>query len=210
MRGSRALLVLSIALVLLLGADLVARAVAERRIEDRVRDEAPGAQSVRARISSLPFMPRLLATGSVPALDVRLEQVPTQSVQLAALEVGLRGVQVERDLLFRGETRLTHIDRGTLTLELDSRSLSRALRTPVTIADGQVRTRVGAVPVSARPEVARDGTVVLRAGGQSLRLALARSRLLACAATRVAVVGERIRLSCDLDEVPPALRRAGG
>ena len=207
MRGSRALLAAAIVAVVLLGLDLAARAVAEGRLEGRARAEAPGVQSVRARIGSFPFLPRLLVSGSVPAVDVRLDQVPTRFVQLTAVEVGLRGVEVDRDVLLQGETRLNHIDRGTASLELDSGSLSRALRVPVAIAGGQVRARAGPAQVSARPEVGRDGTLVLRVGGQNLRLPLARTRLLPCAATRAAVVGDRVRLSCDLDEVPPGLHK---
>lgn len=207
MRASRALLAAVVVAILLLGVDFAARAVVEGRIEDRARDEAPGVGSVRARIASFPFLPPLLAFGSVSAVDVRLDQVPTRSVQLTALEVGLRGVEVDRDVLLQGETRLNHIDRGTVSVELDSGSLSRALRVPVTIAGGEVRTRTGPGQVRARPDVGRDGALLLRVGGQNLRLALARTRLLPCAATTATVVGDRVRLSCQVDEVPPGLRK---
>ena len=206
MRPTVGLLAAAVVALLLLGVDLVARSIAESRIEERARTAVAGAGSIEADIHSLPFLPRLLLAGSVSAVEVRLEQVRTGGQQLSAVEVDLRGVELDRDALFGGQARLDDIDRGEMSLELDSGSLSRALRVPVTIGGGGIQTKVGPARVSARPDVGRDGSLLLRAGRANLRVSPNRTGLLSCAATRVAVVGDRVRLTCDLDEVPPALR----
>ena len=208
MRGARALVAVSVVALLLGGLDLVARSVVEGRMERRVGIEVEGASSVEVAIDSFPFLPRLLWAGSMAAVKVRAAQVPTRAVDLTAVKLDLRGVKLDRDALFSGETRLEDIDRGTMSVELDSASLSRALRVPVTVGGGQVRATVGRGQVTARPETGRDGSLVLRVGSLALRVPLSRTRLLSCAATRVEVVADRVRASCELDGVPPALERA--
>ena len=201
----RAVLGLAAAVLLVAGVDLAAKSVAEGRIEDRARADVPGAGSVEADIDALPFLPGLLVAGTVAKVEVRLRQVPSRAVQLSQVGVALRGVELERDALWSGQARVTSIDRGTVSVELDAAALSRALRVPVTIAGGEVRTRAGRFEVGARPRLGRDGSLVLRSGGASVSLPVERTRLRACTASRVDVVGDRVRLSCDLDRVPPVL-----
>ena len=201
---------MAIVALLLVAGDQVARSIVEARVEERARREVPGARSLDVAIDSFPFLPRLLAAGSVAGVKVQAEQVPGRVVDLTSAEVRLEDVELDRNALFSGETRLDDIRRGTVTVELDSSSLSRAARVPVTVSGGQIRATVSRLQVTVRPEIARDGSLVLRAGSTPLRVRLARTRLLSCNATRVEVVGDRVRLSCDLDGVPPALGRALG
>lgn len=193
--------------LLFLGADLTGRSIAEDRIEERARAAAAEAGSVEADIESFPFLPPLLLGGSIRAVELRLEQVPTSALQLSAVEADLKGVKVDRDALFSGQAKLESVDRATLSVELDAASLSRALRVPVSIGDGAVRANLGRVTVRARPEVARDGSLVLRATRPvPLRVRVPRTRLVDCAPTHAAVVGQRVRLSCQMEHVPAVLR----
>ncbi len=205
MRPAGGLLAVAVVVLLLVGVDLLVQSIAENRIEERARTAVNAEGSIEADIDSFPFLPRLLLAGSVSALQVRLEQVPTSRLQLSAVEVDLRGVEVDRDALLQGEMTVNDIDRGTLSAELDAASLSRALRVPVTVGGGEIQAKVGPARIKARPGVGRDGSLLLRAGPVNLRLSLHRTGLLSCTATRVAVVGDVVRLSCDLDEMPPAL-----
>lgn len=206
MGAVRALLGIAVVVLVLAGADVVAKRIAEGRIETRARAEVPDAGSVEARIASFPFLPRLLVAGSAGNVGLRFEQVPTRTVRLSAVDLELRGVKVDRDALFSAEASVDSIERGTLSAEIDAASLNRALPVPVSIGGGEVRSRVGPLPVSARPAVGRDGALLLRFGGSALTVSLPRSEVLACAATRVAVVGDRLRLSCEVDEVPAPVR----
>lgn len=186
---------------------MAAKNLAENGIEARARAEVPEAGSLHADIDSTPFLPRLLASGSAGDVDLRLEQVPTRAVELSSVDIELRGVEVDRDALFSRQVAVNSIDHGTVSVELDAASLSRALGVPVTVGGGELRSRVGPLDVSARPAVAGDGALLLRLGSMRLTVALPRSKLLPCAATRAAVTGDRVRLSCEFDDVPPAVRR---
>jgi hypothetical protein len=208
MPGGRALLAVAVVALLLGGVDVVARSLVEGRIEDSARDNLPGTGSVDAEVRAFPFVPRLLASGSVPAVAVQAEQVPARGVQLASVEIDLRGVELNRDALVSGETEVESIDRGAVSVDLDAGSLSRALRVPVSIADGEVRAGTGRLTARVRPDVGRDGSLTLRVGGLGpLTVRLPRIRLLDCTAVRVAVVDDRLRLSCALDRVPDVVRR---
>jgi LmeA-like phospholipid-binding len=206
-RVLRAALGVAALLLFLAGADAASRHLAENQIEARARDEVPEAGSIEADIDSFPFLPRLLAAGSAGDVDLRLDGVPTPVAQLTAVEIELRDVKLDRDALFSRQVSVNSIDRGTVGAELDAASLSRAIRVPVTIQGGEVRSKVGPLNVSARPTVGNDGALLLRLGPSRLRVLLPRSKVLACAATRAAVIGDRVRLSCDVHEVPPAVRR---
>jgi hypothetical protein len=206
-RALRAALAVATLLLFLAGSDLAARHLAENGIEARARAEVPEAGSIEADIDSFPFLPRLLAAGSAGDVDLRLDQVPTEAVRLTSVRVELSDVKLARDALFSRQVSVDSIEGGTVSAELDAASLSRALGRQVTVGGGEVRSRVGPANVSARPAVGNDGALVLRLGPLRLTLALPRSKLLACSATRAAVVGDRVRLSCDFDDVPPAVRR---
>jgi len=203
----RVALGLAALLLFLGGVDVVAKHLAENRIEARARAEVPEAGSISANIHSFPFLPRLLVAGSAGDVDLHADRVPTQAVQLATIDVELRDVKVDRDALWSRQVSVNSIDRGTLSADLDAAALSRALRVPVSIQGGEVRSKVGPLNVSARPAVGNDGALLLRLGPLRLTVALPRSKLLACAATRAAVVDDRVRLSCEVNEVPPAVRR---
>jgi hypothetical protein len=194
-------------LLFLAGSDVASKYLAENRIEARARAEVPEVGSIEADIDSFPFLPRLLASGSAGDVDLHLDQVPTQVAQLTAVDVKLEDVKLDRDALFSRQVSVNSIDRGTVSAELDAASLSRAVGRQVTVGGGEVRTKVGPANVSARPTVGNDGALVLRLGPLRLTVALPRNKVLACSATRVAVVGDRVRLSCEVDDVPPAVRR---
>ena len=199
--------VLGVVAAVLVVGDVAARRVAEGRVEERARTEAREARSVDARIGSFPFLPRLLLAGSVPEVDVHLVEVTSGPLDLAAVDVDLRGVRLDRGALFSGVAELQGIDGGTVTVDLDAAAISRALRLPVSIGGGALRVRFRGLEVSARPEAGEDGSLVLRASRlPALRVSLTRSRLVSCAAARATVVGDRVRLACDVTEVPPALR----
>ncbi len=206
MGAVRAPLGVAAVVLILVGADVAAKRVAEGRIETRAGAEVPGAGSVEAHIDSFPFLARLLVAGSAGDVDLRFQQVPTRAVRLSSVDLELRGVKVDRDALFSAEASVDSIEGGTMSAEIDAASLSRALPVPVSIGGGEVRSRAGPLPVSARPAVGRDGALVLRFGGMERTVSLPRSEVLACAATRVAVVGDRLRLSCEVDEVPAPVR----
>ena len=194
---------------LALVADSVARSVAEDRIEHRALAAAGRAESADAHIRSFPFVPRLLLTGSVPRVSVRVQDVSAGPLELAAVDLELRGVEMDRDLLLVGRAVLDDIDGGTLTLFVDPGAVARAVHLPVVVQGDTVTVTVRGRTVTARLGVSANGSLVLRVPPlPAFTVPVVRTPgLLGCASTRAAIRDGSIVLSCELDSVPPALRR---
>lgn len=204
----RKLFGLGVLVVLLLAADQGARAVAEGKLASRAREAAGGPDSADATITSFPFLGRLLASSSVPRVEVRVTGATAGPLRLAAVEVVATGVTLDRGAMFSGHVRLSEIEGGVVTVELDGPSITGVADLPVTIADGKVRVGTGQVAVDAGVTVNRSGSLVLRVAGlPALTVPVVRTPLIPCAATTVSVEGDRVRLSCEVDELPAVLRR---
>ncbi|MGI8685720.1 MAG: LmeA family phospholipid-binding protein [Acidimicrobiales bacterium] len=204
----RKLLGLAVLAVLLLAVDQGARLVAEGELASRAREAAGDPDGADATITSFPFLGRLLVSGSVPRVAVRVTGAKAGLLRLAVVEVNASGVSLDRDSLFSGDVRLQDIDRGVVAMELDASAITDFVDLPVTIAGGKVRVGVGAVAVDAGVTVNSSGSLVLRlAGLPTVTVPVVRTALVPCAATDVVVDGDRVRLSCEVDELPAALRR---
>ena len=197
----------AVVLALVVVGDLSARRLAENRLEDRARSEAGQPGSVDARIRSFPVLARLVLSSTVAEVEVHLLDVDSGPVDLAAVDVALRGVRLDRDKMLSGQAELEDIDRGTVTVEIDAAAIEEVVNLPVSISGDRISVRYRGVSVSARAETGRDGALVLRAGRlPPLTVPVARSRLISCVAARATIVNGRVRLACDIAEVPPGLQ----
>ncbi len=204
----RKLLALAVLAVLLLAADQGARVVAEGKLASRAREAAGGPDSAAATITSFPFLGRLLASGSVPHVAVRVTGARAGPLRLAAVDVDAWGVSLDRGSLLSGDVRIKDIERGVVAVELDASAITGVVDLPVEIADGKVLVGTGSVAVPATVTVDGDGALVLSVGGlRTLRVPVARTPLFPCAATSVSVDDDRVRLTCEVDELPAVLRR---
>lgn len=201
------LLALGIVLTALGALDQGARVFAENKLEERARAEVDGVGSVDASISSFPFLGRLLVSGSVPRVEVRADKSELGDLLTADLEVELRGVELDRNALFSGSVKLRDIDAGTVTVELDAAGLGRVLRVPVTIAGGEVRVTVAGRTIAGRATMSAGALLLEVAGLPAFRVPIARNGLITCTAANAEIKGDTIRLTCEVDEIPPALRR---
>lgn len=201
------LIALGILVTALGAADQAARIFAENKIEERARAEARGAASVNASISSFPFLGRLLLSGSISNVEVRAERTELNGALSGAVEIDLQGVKLERDALLSGSVKLEGIDGGTIALELDTPAIGRVLNLPITVSDGQVNLTVAGRTIAARTTVSNGALLLQVSGFAPFRVPIARTDLINCTAANVTVEGDIIRLSCEVDEVPPALRR---
>lgn len=203
----RKLLVLAVLAVVLAIVDQGARVFAEGELAARAREAATDESGAAADITSFPFLGRLAASGSVERVQVRVDGARAGPLRLAAVVVDASGVVLDRSRLASGQVRLEGIDRGSVAVEVDGGALAEVLDVPVRVADGAVQVEVGGATLTATAEV-DDGTLVLRVAGLSaLRVPVVRTALIPCAVTTLAVVGDRVRLACEVDELPDALRR---
>jgi hypothetical protein len=199
-------LVIGLAILAVVGgaADIGARNWAEAQIESRARAELPAQVSVAAHIRGFPFLPPLLIAGKVSEVDGHFENVPAGALTLAAVDIDLHGVRLNRHKLFsERKVELTDIDSGTVSIDLAVGVLTKALGVPVTTANGEVQLRVAGVAGVAKLSV-RDNALVFDVAGVTRRVAIPRTRLVPCA-TNVTVLTGRLRLSCTIRDVPAGL-----
>ena len=164
----------------------------------------PDTTRVDANISAFPFLPPLLLAGRVSQAKGHFENVKAGGLTFSAVDIELHGVRVNRDRLLKDRrVELTSIDSGTVSVEIDVAELSRRLGVPVTAKDGELHVTVAGVVTPVKVSV-ENNRLVFRAAGLSKSLPIPKTRLVPCA-TRSTVLANRVRLSCTIDHIPPAL-----
>lgn len=181
------------------------RVVAESQLRDRVVEAARPGGGASAKIRSFPFLGRLLASGSVSRVQVSVADVTVQDVAFARLSVDLHDVVFDRQSFVADRTvELRSIGRGTGVAEVTAAELSRLVGVPVTLEAGRARVSVAGQLVTATATV-RDNTLRMAVAGVNVPpLRIPKLPLVPCA-TNVAILPGRLRLTCDLDQVPVEL-----
>ena len=179
-------------LLLVLGfvADIGVKALAESQIETTAQQEVPEA-GANAAIPVFPFLPPLLIAGKVDEVSLRMTHVPAGAVFFDRLDFDLHGVQISRRaLLNERRVELVEIDRGTVTA---------IVPLPAPLRD---------LPLSAlSARVANRRIVVRGPGGVSVPIPMPATELVPCEG-EARVQADRIRLTCTLEHIPPALVEA--
>lgn len=188
-------------------ADVVAEGVAEGELEARLEAEIPQASSVSARISSFPFLGRLLASGRVAEVDARARGLEVRGLDLDVVAVDLDGVTLDKRLLWDDQrVAVTDIDRGRVRVEVTQAALSERLGVDVRLEAGRASVTIGGERVTAELAV-RDGQLVVGGAGDSLPALDLVAPLVPCIAN-AAIAPGRVLLTCDFTEVPEELRAA--
>ena len=193
-----------------LGLDVAAKKYAEGQLASKAEDRAGGQATAAAHISSFPFVAKVLLSGEVSEVDLRMSRVTAEGVALASLDIDLHGVRIDRDkLLSSRKVEVTGISEGTVTAGFDAAGLSQLAHVPVDIADGKVQVHAAGRVVSATPSIDAAGMLSLSLGAlPAVRVRLPKSDLAPCAASSVRATGGRLEVSCTIHDVPPALLRA--
>ena len=199
------LLVAVLALVLLVAADFGARQVAEEQIAERVAATEGVQGQAKVEITSFPFLGRLLASGTVTDLAVSVDEVQAERVRFATVAVDLDQVRVSRsELVSERRVVLQDVGRGRARAEMTEQELSRLIDLPVTLERGRARVRVAGQVVTATASVRDNVLRVSVAGVQVPAITIPKLPLVPCVAD-VELLPGRLRLSCQLDQVPPEL-----
>ena len=203
-------LVFVVLALVLAAADVAAKKAAEGQIAKKAASSSGPDATGSASISSFPFVGRLLAAGSVPDIDVRVNRAVAGGITLAWVEVDLRGVHLDKQrFLSDRKAEITRISSGTLTVALDSAAMSAIAKTSVQVANGQIEITIAGRTVQATPSVDGHGELRLQIDPlPSFPLRLPTSSMVPCSATRVQVEGGVVKLMCSFSQVPPALLRA--
>lgn len=190
---------------LLVGADVAVRSVAESQLRDRVVASVQPAGAATARIESFPFLGRLLTAGNISRIRIAAAEVTAERLTFARVSLDLEDVTFDRgSLLSDRKVVLRSLGRGTATAEVTQERLSDVLGVPVTLTAGRVQIRVAGQLVTARASVS-DNTLRLSVAGLTVpALRIPKLSLLPCAADAEIVAG-RLRLRCQVDQLPAEL-----
>ena len=187
-----------------LGADVGAKSWAEGQIESRARAELSSETSVSADIRAFPFLLPLFLAGRVSEAKGHFENVRAGALTFASVDIELHGVRVNRSKLLNDQkVELTDIDEGTVLFDIAVAELTRVLRIPVTASNGELKLTVAGVTATAKVSVSANA-LVFDVGGVTRSVPIPKTNLIPCA-TRATVLAGRVRLSCTIREIPPAL-----
>jgi len=206
----RKILGLIVLLAVLAGVDLVARNIAEQQVVDQVKSELPANSHVSASIPAFPFVPRIVFWGSVPKVKVRATGVAGRPLSLAAVDVSVTGVEINRHSLWsHRRVDLIAVDKGTVGADVTQNALTDVLHIPVQIGSGRVTIVVSGQTLTAVPSINANHQLVLTpvGGGPVQMIGLGQADLIPCAA-KVQVQETKLRVSCTFDHIPGAFVRA--
>lgn len=203
----RRFVVLGAAVAMLGVGDVAARTYVSSMATERAQEEAPAGSKVTATIGGFPFVPRLVLGGTVSSIDLHLENVTARVITFAELDIDLRGVKLDRDrMLTERKVHIRSIDKGIIEATLTQEALSEALHVPVTISEGAVNVEVLGRTIPVTVDVNDAGQLTLTGPGvtRGLTLAIPKTDYIPCLGG-VTVLAGRIKFSCEVNEVPPAL-----
>ncbi|HUS61711.1 MAG TPA: LmeA family phospholipid-binding protein [Acidimicrobiales bacterium] len=204
-------IVLLVAFAGILGvADIGAKTYAEGRMEAKIVASVQGAVGVDVDIDSFPFAGRLLASGRVPKIDLRVERISGRSLEVTNTLVRLEGVELDKARLAQGKAEVTNIDRGTVELTIKSIALSA-----VAPAEVELRLAGGRLQASFRGRPVAEATLVLSERGALevripplpvVTISIPGTDLFPCRPD-LEMADDEVRLRCSFEAVPPALLR---
>jgi len=200
------LLVVAVVAVAGLGADVVLKGRAEDELASRVEARVPGTSGVSAKISSFPFVGRLLVSGRVSRVVVAAQHTAVASLSLEDIRIQVEDVEMDSGAARQGRAVVRSIGRGSVRADLREDQVNARLPRgyQVRFQDNKA-TVTGPVPVPPQLVATPEGSLQLRVANRSLfDLPLPKTQLLPCS-PKVAFVGGAVRLSCTFDKVPPLL-----
>jgi len=215
------LLVVPTVIVLgLIVGDRAAKGWAESQLAERAAAYYPPGAGSSASIHSFPFVGRLLVSGSVPEVDVNLDDVRVDPVLIRQLSIHATDVKLSRSDLFHGRVHLDKVGSGKIVATLDGPSLARAAGVDMRFTPGDVtiHQKIQGVDVTAKGKVTVKGNVVSVTPTSVQGLDVPPSRfavtyrlpgieIFPCEAD-VKVVDNGVVLACTLHDIPPALVQA--
>lgn len=210
----------TVILLALIVGDQAAKGWAETKLAERAAAYYPPGARSSASIDSFPFIARLLFFGSIPRVDINLEDLQAAPVVIRELSLRVSDVTLDRGELFAGNIRLEDVGRATTVVTVDGPSLARSVGLDVRFAPGEVtvRRRIQGVDVVATGTVTVEGNLVTvtPTSVQGLSVPLSRFaisyripgvELLPCEA-EVEVVEDALVLTCQVADLPAALVQA--
>lgn len=173
-------------------AELMAPGVVEAGIEDTVRARTGEQAQVEAEASGSPFLPGLLLDGRIEQVEITLRELAGHGLAIGTASIRVESIHLDRAAMYRGDVRITDVDRGEVVIVVDEREIADTLGSPVELD----------------PELVElVGTALEVAGTTVLDLPVDRD-LMPCEPD-LEVDPPHVRLSCAFEGIPGVLRTAG-
>lgn len=214
------LVIPTVVVLLLIVGDQAAKGWAESKLAQRAAAYYPPGSGSSASIHSFPFVGRLLVSGSVPRVDVNLDDLRIQAVLIRQLSIHVSDVKLNRSDLFHGKVHLDDVGQGKIVATIDGPSLAKAAGLDLRFAPGEVTVheRIQGVDVTARGKAAVKGNTVtvtptaveglnVPPSHFAVSYRIPGIEILPCQAD-VKVVQNGLVVSCDVTDIPPALVQA--
>ena len=214
------LVIPTVILLALVVADRAAKGWAESQLAQRAAAYYPPGSGSSASIRSFPFIGRLLVSGSVPRVDVNLDDLRIQQVLIRQLSIHVSDVKLNRSDLFKGRVHLDDVGAGKLVATIDGPSLAKAAGFDLRFTPGEVslHQKIQGVEVTAKWKVTVKGNLVsvtptsveglnVPASQFAVSYRIPGIEILPCQAD-VKIVQDGIVVSCNVVDVPPALVQA--
>ena len=200
------LLVLAVMVVAALGFDVVLKNRAETELASEVAARAPGTTGVGAKISSFPFVGRLLVSGRVPKVVVTAQHTSVADVSMEDIRIEVEDVKMDAQEARHGKAVVQAIRSGRVQADLRQDEINSRLPRgyQVQLSDGKAVVN-GPVALPAQLVTTPEGSVQLRVANRSLfDLPFPKTDLLPCRPKATFISGA-LRLSCTFDTIPPLL-----
>ncbi len=189
-----------------LGADVVLKNRAETELAAAVTQRVPGTTGVRAKISSFPFVGRLLLSDEVPRVVITAQHSTVGDLSLSDIRVQADDVEMDSDAAMDGRAVVRSIGRGSVEADLRQDVINDRLPRGFSVQLQAGRAVVtGPAGVQAQLVATPEGSIQLRAANRSLlNLPFPKTELLPCQPEATFVSGA-VRLTCTFDEAPRLL-----
>jgi hypothetical protein len=208
-----------IVLALIVG-DRAAKGWAESKLAERAAAYYPPGSGSSASIHSFPFLGRLLFSGSIPRVDVNLDDLRVDAVLIRQLSIHVSDVKLARGELFHGRVHIDDVGQGRIVATLDGPSLAKAAGVDARFTPGevQIHQKIQGVDVFAKGKVSVKGNLVTVTPTSVEGLAVPPSRfaisyripgieILPCQAD-VRIIQNGVVLACNVTDIPAALVQA--
>jgi LmeA-like phospholipid-binding len=212
---------IAIAIGVGLWLDRKARALAEAEAEKRIVAMLPRMRAAKVEIDGFPFLVDVLLFGTVDRLHVQLDEVEGVGVSVESITLVVDDIHIDRDLLLdQQKLAVTSIARAELTARLTGAAISKVLHEQVELDGSTARVHAQGLSAEATLRVAgrrvevriSSASLPPEAGAyldRPLLFQLPPEEVLPCA-PGLRVVDSRLELSCTVDELPGAVKRALG
>lgn len=210
----KVLIVLVVLLVLvvvgLLYADTQLKSMAEDHAEQEISKALPQLSGVQVELDGFPIALDVLLHGEVEGLHVTIEKAAEAGLQAEELSLDVYQIALDKDALI-DDQRLVVTEIGEARAQgfVTDDEVSKAVEQTVTFTGGKAHAVVKGKEVEASASV-MGRMVALRTtlpGVPPLVFPLPSTDLLPCS-PELEVLEGKLRLSCSIDAIPPALRDA--